>query len=85
MRLSLPAEVADSLRLRPVERGGDVVVAIPWSPVVFDRMDRRGGLRHAAISQIYADLLAGPFRNDDAAEHVRSRLTADEHWRRPIR
>ncbi len=80
-----PDDFADSLGLRPVEHGGDVVVAIPWSPVVFERMDRRSGLRHAAVSHVYADLLTGPFRNDDAAEHVRSRLTADEHWRRPVR
>lgn len=81
-----PDEFGSALGLRPVERGGDVVVAIPWSPVVFDRMERHGGLRRVAPSHVYADLLAGPFRNDDAAEHVRDRLTADEtRWRRPVR
>lgn len=81
-----PDEFGAALGLRPVDRGGDVVVAIPWSPVVFDRMERHGGLRRVASSHLYADLLAGPFRNDDAAEHVRDRLAADEsRWRRRLR
>lgn len=81
-----PDEFASALGLRPVDRGGDVVVAIPWSPVVFDRMDRHGGVRRVAPSHVYADLLSGPFRNADAAEHLLTQLTADDaRWRRPAR
>ncbi|MEE2032487.1 helix-turn-helix domain-containing protein [Rhodococcus chondri] len=80
-----PDEFAGTLGLRPLERGGDVVVAIPWTPVVFERMDRRGGLRYAAPAHVYADLLAGPFRNRNAAEHLLAALTSDEsRWRRPV-
>nr|WP_068165540.1 hypothetical protein [Rhodococcus phenolicus] len=80
-----PDEFAAELGLRPVERAADVVVAIPWTPVVFDRMDRRDGLRFVAPAHVYADLLAGPFRNADAADHLRSRMEADESWwRRPL-
>ncbi|WP_226435966.1 helix-turn-helix domain-containing protein [Rhodococcus yananensis] len=78
--------LATATGLRPVDRGGDVVVAIPWSPVVFDRMDRRDGLRFLAPAHLYADLLSGPFRNRAAAEHLRAQLVADEsRWRRPVR
>ncbi len=81
-----PDEFASALGLRPVDRGGDVVVAIPWSPVVFDRMDRHGGVRRVAPCHVYADLLSGPFRNADAAEHLLTQLTADDaRWRRPAR
>ena len=48
-------------------------------------MERRDGLRFAAPSQVYADLLAGPFRNPNAAEHLLAALTADPSaWRRPV-
>lgn len=80
-----PDDFAGALGLRPVDRGGDVVIAIPWSSVVFDRMDRSRPLRAVAPSHVYADLLSGPFRNLEAAEHVRAHLTSNEgHWRRPI-
>lgn len=80
-----PDEFAAALGLRPLDQGGDVVVAIPWSPVVFDRMQRRSELRYVAPSHVYADLLSGPFRNTAAAEHVRDRLAADQSWRRSVR
>ncbi|OLL17848.1 MULTISPECIES: hypothetical protein [unclassified Rhodococcus (in: high G+C Gram-positive bacteria)] len=80
-----PDAFAQALGLRPVDRGADVVVATPWSSVVFERMRRRDGLRFAAPSQVYADLLAGPFRNLNAAEHLLAALTADQSaWRRPV-
>ncbi|WP_235871080.1 hypothetical protein [Rhodococcus spongiicola] len=77
---------ASAMDLRPVDGGADVVVATPWSAVVFERMQYRNGLRCVAPAHAYADLAAGPFRHPDAAEYLLTTLTADEPaWRRPVR
>ncbi len=85
---------AAALDLRPVDGGAgpngrlaaDVVVATPWSAVVFDRLQYRDGLRCVAPAHVYADLVAGPFRHPDAAEYLLTTLTADESaWRRAVR
>ncbi|WP_242676695.1 hypothetical protein [Rhodococcus sp. ABRD24] len=78
-------EFAAALDLRPVDHGADVVVATPWSAVVFDRMQYRNGLRCVAPAHVYADLVSGPFRHPEAAEYQLTALTADEAaWRRPL-
>ncbi|WP_137726077.1 MarR family transcriptional regulator [Prescottella subtropica] len=84
---------AAALDLRPVDSGAgttasaaDIVVATPWSAVVFDHMQYRDGLRCVAPSHAYADLVAGPFRHPDAAEYLLTAMTTDETgWRRPVR
>lgn len=77
---------AAALNLHPVDRDGDVVVATPWSAVVFDRMrSSTGGLHLVAMGQLYADLLSGPFRDEEAAERLGDRLAAEAStWRRPV-
>ncbi|WP_258195399.1 hypothetical protein [Rhodococcus sp. OK519] len=77
---------AAALDLRPVDGRGDVVVATPWSAVVFERMEIRGGLHCVAPTHVYADLVAGPFRHPDAADYQLATLSADESaWRREMR
>ncbi len=77
---------ASEFDLRPVDGGGDVVIATPWSAVVFERMQIREGLRCVAPSHAYADLVAGPFRHPDAADYQLTTMRADESgWRREMR
>lgn len=77
---------AGAFDLRPVDGGADVVVATPWSSVVFERTQFRGGVHCVAPSHAYADLVAGPFRHPDAAEYLLTTMTTDETgWRRAVR
>ncbi|NMM89171.1 hypothetical protein B2J88_33325 [Rhodococcus sp. SRB_17] len=76
-------QFADALGLRRVESGADVWVTAPLSPSVFDRILTRDGIRIVAPSQAYADLLAGPDANEEAAEYLLSWMIANEsQWRR---
>ena len=64
-----PERVARQLDLRPDRHNANVVLLEPFDPVVFDRTWERDGVRHAAPSQIAADLLgsAGPGPQEAAA------------------
>ncbi|MCJ0905647.1 hypothetical protein [Rhodococcus sp. ARC_M6] len=76
-------QFADALGLRRVESGADVWVTAPLSPSVFDRILTRDGIRIVAPSQAYADLLAGPDANEEAADYLLSWMIANEsQWRR---
>jgi hypothetical protein len=55
-----PERVARRLDLRPDRAGANVVLLEPFDPVVFDHTWERDGVRHAALSQIAADLLGSP-------------------------
>jgi hypothetical protein len=50
----------DRLDLRAVRSPANVVLASPFDPVVFDRAWSEGGVVHAALAQVAADLLGGP-------------------------
>jgi hypothetical protein len=58
-----PADgAAGGLGLRRAETGANVLLAMPYDTVVFDRTRSRNGLVCAAPSQAAADLLTGPGR-----------------------
>lgn len=80
-----PAALASELGLRPVESGANVIVALPRSPVVFERTSDWGGARIVAPSQAVADLLGGPGRNPAEGAHLLEWMEANtDAWRRQL-
>lgn len=55
-----PLAAAESLELRPAERGMNVILAAPFDPIVFCRTWSEDGVTYAALSQLAADLLSAP-------------------------
>lgn len=54
-----PERLADTVRLRPTRTGGNVVTALPYDPIVFERTWKRDGLVFASICQVAIDCLTG--------------------------
>lgn len=74
--------VAASLDLRPTESGANVLLLLPFDPVVYERTWERNGVTFAAISQVVADLLTGPGRGPAEAEALMTWMGEHERdWR----
>ncbi|MBP2340798.1 hypothetical protein JOF41_006976 [Saccharothrix coeruleofusca] len=69
-----PVDLMTRLGLRRVERGANVLVARPYDEVVHEKARLVGGIRCAAPAQVVADLLTGPGRSSEEAEHLVSAL-----------
>ena len=54
-----PDELAETLRLRPTRTGGNVVTAVPYDPIVFERTWVQDDLVLASVAQIAVDCLTG--------------------------
>ena len=77
-----PEEVSKKLGLRPAETGGNVVLARPYDPVVYERGTDQDGLRFAACTQVAADLITGPGRWPAEGEALLEWMADHEHyWR----
>ena len=63
-----PGDAADRLGLRPAETGGNVVIARPFDPVVFERTEIADGITYARVTQVLLDLMTGPGRGPAEAE-----------------
>jgi hypothetical protein len=75
-------EAAAVLGLRPAETGANVLLAVPYDPVVYDRTRERGSLVCAGPSQVVADLLTGPGRSPAEGEALFDWMREHEHaWR----
>jgi hypothetical protein len=73
---------ADALKLRPAERGANIVLAEPFNRVAFDRMRTVDDIQYAAPSQVAADLWNGPGRSRDEAEALLDWMAIhDDVWR----
>ncbi len=76
------ASAAETLGLRPADTGGNVLVAEPFDPVVFERTVEHDGVIYAAASQVVADLLTGPGRAPADGEALLSWMKENEDgWR----
>ena len=77
-----PEHLAEITRLRQVRIGGDVALARPYDPIVFERTWTRNDLVYASIPQVAVDCLTGPGRMPSGGEALlawmRTRLT---DWR----
>ena len=54
-----PERMAEAVRLRPTRTGGNVVTALPYDPVVYERTWERDGLVFASLAQVAIDCLTG--------------------------
>jgi hypothetical protein len=76
---------AAPLGLRPAETGGNVVVAEPFDPVVFDRVRIMDGIVCASPAQVAVDLLTSPGRSPSEAEALMVWMRENERlWRTSI-
>jgi hypothetical protein len=67
-----PAPIAHALGLRPAaEADANVHLLTPYDPGVFHGSLEKGGLRVAALPQLYVDLLRYERRGRELAEHLR--------------
>lgn len=74
-----------SLGLRQAETGGNVLLGIPFDPVVFDRTVSFEGVTYARVTQVAVDLLTGPGRNPAEAESLIEWMKGNEDaWRIPL-
>jgi hypothetical protein len=58
------------LGLRPAETGGNVLLGVPFDPVVFDRTVSFEDRTYVSVTQVAIDLLTGPGRNPAEAESL---------------
>ena len=63
-----PETAAQSLRLRPAETGGNVLLVTPFDPVAFERAEYDDGITYACVTQVLLDLMKGPGRGPAEAE-----------------
>ena len=63
-----PETAAQSLGLRPADIGGNVLLVIPFDPVVFERAEFGDGITYARATQVLLDLVKGPGRGPAEAE-----------------
>jgi hypothetical protein len=76
------AKAADELGLRPAEAGGNVLLAEPFDPVVFERTAQLEGITYTALSQVAVDLLTGPGRGPADGESLLAWMKEnDGAWR----
>ncbi|MET8281158.1 hypothetical protein [Micromonospora sp. NPDC005174] len=76
-------QAAETLKLRPVETGANVLIAHGKYDVVFDRLTRDEGLLYVAPSQAAVDLLTGPGRTPAEGEELLNWMEEHERaWRR---
>lgn len=54
-----PERLADTLRLRPTRTGGNVVTALPYDPIVYERTWKQDDLVLTSVAQVAIDCLTG--------------------------
>ena len=79
-----PEAAALSLGLRPAETGGNVLIARPFDPVVFERAEYENGITYARVTQVLLDLMTGPGRGPAEAEALLEWMRDNEdRWKLP--
>lgn len=79
-----PERLADAMRLRPVRNGGNVVTALPYDRLVFERTWQQEGVVYASVAQIVIDCITGfgrmPAEADALIDWMRRRAP---RWQAP--
>ncbi|MCY4369116.1 MAG: hypothetical protein OXF41_06760, partial [bacterium] len=77
-----PEHLAEMTRLRQVRTGGNVRLARPYDPIVFERTWTRNGMNYASIPQVAVDCLTGPGRMPAEGEALLTWMrTRPSDWR----
>jgi len=76
-------DAAETLQLRPVDRGANVVLVEPFDSVVYRGAQVKNRLTYAAPCQVVIDLLTGPGRApEEGASLIETLAGKDEGWLR---
>ena len=79
-----PERIADTMRLRPVRNGGNVVTARPYDRIVFERTWKEENIVYASPAQISMDCMTGfgrmPAEADALLDWMRRRVP---RWQAP--
>lgn len=79
-----PESLAEATRLRQVRVGGDVILARPYTPIVFERTWRRGSPVNASLAQVVVDCLTGPGRMPSEGEALLDWMRSNApRWQAP--
>ena len=79
-----PERLAEATRLRQVRAGGNVTLARPYAPIVFERTWRRGDPINASLAQVVVDCLAGPGRMPSEGEALLDWMRSNApRWQAP--
>ena len=77
-----PERLAKDYRLRPTRTGGNVITAVPYDPIVYERTRTIDGIEHASIAQVLIDCLAGMQRMPSEGEALLKWMRENESkWR----
>jgi hypothetical protein len=68
----------EMLDLRPVEKGGNVSMVLPYDAGVFYGVNKVDGVKVVSMVQLYADLFNYPARGEEASEMVLKAL--EKQW-----
>ena len=79
-----PERIADTMRLRPVRNGGNVVTSLPYDRVVFERTWKEDDIVYASLAQVVMDCMTGfgrmPAEGDALLNWMRRRAP---QWQAP--
>ena len=80
-----PETEAETLGLRPAETGANVLLVVPFDPVVFERAERDNGIAYTRVTQTLLDLMTGPGRGPAEADALLEWMRKNEDiWRLPM-
>ena len=80
-----PDTAARSLKLRPADTGGNVLLVRPFDPVALERAEHDDGIAFARVTQVLLDLATGPGRGPAEAEALLEWMRGHEDlWKLPL-
>ena len=65
-----PEHAMHQLGLRSADTGANVLIGLPFDPVVFDRTESDGDITYARVTQVAADLMTAPGRGPAESESL---------------
>ncbi len=80
-----PDRLAKDLRLRPTRTNANVITAVPYDPIVYERTRTIDGIEHASIAQVAIDCLTGMARMPSEGEALLKWMQQNEpQWRSSV-
>ena len=80
-----PDTEAEALGLRPAETGANVLLVVPFDPVVFERAEYDNGIAYTRVTQTLLDLMTGPGRGPAEADALLEWMRENEDvWKLPM-
>ncbi len=77
-----PERLAKATRRRPTAIGGNVMTAVPYDPIVFERTSTLDGVTYASVAQVAMDCLTGMSRMPSEGEALLDWMHRNEsRWR----